>query len=154
MASRSNCAAELRITDSVGRSCIYVSSALVRKLNESFRNIDVHGPDPIAAHVKIRSIPVHMGYRRITRRRRFLLSRIEQTASGQAEALRRTANTASVASISVRALARDGKTSSEFEMVLDISAPTVYFRLKNTALKINVHGTRPAIGRAMEPGLI
>ena len=48
----------------------------------------------------------------------------------------------------------NGKTSSEIGMILGISPNTVYFHLKNAALKFNVYGTRHAISRAMELGLI
>jgi LuxR family quorum-sensing transcriptional regulator LasR len=48
----------------------------------------------------------------------------------------------------------NGKTSGEIGMILGISHHTVYFHLKRAALKFNVHGTRHAISRAMDMGLI
>lgn len=47
-----------------------------------------------------------------------------------------------------------GKTSSEIGIILGISTHTVYFHLKRAASKFNVHGTRHAISRAVELGLI
>lgn len=47
-----------------------------------------------------------------------------------------------------------GKTSGEIALILGISQHTVYFHLKRAASKFNVHGTRHAISRAMELGLI
>jgi len=48
----------------------------------------------------------------------------------------------------------NGKTSQEIGLILDISRHTVYFHLKKVAAKFNVYGTRHAISRAMEMGLI
>lgn len=47
-----------------------------------------------------------------------------------------------------------GKTSSEIGSILGISRNTVYFHLKKVAVKFGVYGTRHAISRAMELGLI
>ena len=48
----------------------------------------------------------------------------------------------------------NGKTSREIGLILEISRHTVYFHLKKVAAKFNVYGTRHAISRAMEMGLI
>lgn len=47
-----------------------------------------------------------------------------------------------------------GKTSGEIGIILGISQHTVYFHLKRAASKFKVHGTRHAISRALELGLI
>lgn len=47
-----------------------------------------------------------------------------------------------------------GKTSNEIGAILGISHNTVYFHLKNAASKFQVYGTRHAISRAIETGLI
>lgn len=48
----------------------------------------------------------------------------------------------------------DGKTSNEIGLILGISQNTVYFHLKKAASKFEVYGTRHAISRAMQMGLI
>lgn len=48
----------------------------------------------------------------------------------------------------------NGKTGNEIGSILGISHNTVYFHLKNAASKFHVHGTRHAISRAIETGLI
>ncbi|WP_170300245.1 helix-turn-helix transcriptional regulator [Pseudoduganella buxea] len=47
-----------------------------------------------------------------------------------------------------------GKTSNEIGIILGISQNTVYFHLKKAASKFEVYGTRHAISRAMEMGLL
>jgi DNA-binding CsgD family transcriptional regulator len=47
-----------------------------------------------------------------------------------------------------------GKTSNEIGSILGISPNTVYFHLKKAASKFEVYGTRHAITRAIEMGLI
>lgn len=47
-----------------------------------------------------------------------------------------------------------GKTSNEIGTILGISQNTVYFHLKKAAGKFDVYGTRHAISRAMELGLL
>ena len=47
-----------------------------------------------------------------------------------------------------------GKTSNEIGSILGISQNTVYFHLKKAASKFQVYGTRHAISRAIEMGLI
>lgn len=47
-----------------------------------------------------------------------------------------------------------GKTANEIGTILSISQHTVYFHLKKVAAKLNVYGTRHAITRATELGLI
>jgi DNA-binding CsgD family transcriptional regulator len=47
-----------------------------------------------------------------------------------------------------------GKTSNEIGTILGISQNTVYFHLKKAATKFDVYGTRHAISRAMELGLL
>jgi DNA-binding CsgD family transcriptional regulator len=47
-----------------------------------------------------------------------------------------------------------GKTSNEIGSILGISQNTVYFHLKKAASKFQVYGTRHAITRAIEMGLI
>ncbi len=47
-----------------------------------------------------------------------------------------------------------GKTSQEIGIILGISQHTVYFHLKKVASKLNVYGTRHAISRATEMGLV
>lgn len=47
-----------------------------------------------------------------------------------------------------------GKTSNEIGAILGISQNTVYFHLKKAASKFDVYGTRHAISRAMQLGLI
>lgn len=47
-----------------------------------------------------------------------------------------------------------GKTSNEIGLILGISQNTVYYHLKKAASKFQVYGTRHAISRALEMGLI
>lgn len=48
----------------------------------------------------------------------------------------------------------DGKTSSEIGLILGISQRTVYFHMKNVAMKLGVYSTRHAISRAVMMGII
>lgn len=48
----------------------------------------------------------------------------------------------------------DGKTSSEIGLILGISQRTVYFHLKNVAMKLGVYSTRHAISKAVMMGII
>lgn len=47
-----------------------------------------------------------------------------------------------------------GKTSREIGLILGISQNTVSFHLKNAASKFDVYGTRHAVSRAIETGLV
>jgi LuxR family quorum-sensing transcriptional regulator LasR len=48
----------------------------------------------------------------------------------------------------------NGKTSNEIGSILGISQNTVYYHLKKAASKFEVYGTRHAISRALQMGLI
>ncbi|SDY49130.1 DNA-binding transcriptional regulator, CsgD family [Collimonas sp. OK242] len=48
----------------------------------------------------------------------------------------------------------DGKTSSEIGLILGISQRTVYFHMKNVAMKLGVYSTRHAISKAVMMGII
>lgn len=52
------------------------------------------------------------------------------------------------------ALERRRKTSSEIGLILGISQRTVYFHMKNVAMKLGVYSTRHAISRAVMMGII
>jgi DNA-binding CsgD family transcriptional regulator len=193
---------KMLIADSIGRPLNHVLSTLPAGLNARFCTADSCGSDPVAVHVKSRSVPLtweidelcavpdspydglkNLGIRTgwsvgarvecsvnridIYSRQARDFSRIESAllmlscylgdashAIWLRQKLDNNAPTLSEREQQCLRWSAKGKTSSEIGMILGISPNTVYFHLKNAALKFNVYGTRHAISRAMELRLI